>query len=301
MVDTISVESDYGLFELVVEFKKGSGDPARVFKAMTGLIESVQSLDNHLSFSLAPTVKTTIVLQDIQADSLKAKLKNVVEDIPDEALKKAEVRPIIGHFLVKAKHRVIDWCSDKKKITNKNEIKQLQSEIKQLATDTNIKQIPAYTEPSAESLLIDINGIRNSLANLELDDHAKFQSEDGISTFNKEMEISTEIIREYLTRETIISEGEKILKVKKPDYLGYSMWVFKFQNKSVDVKILDEEWLKAFHLKDVAVLPGDSIRAIVKEEISYGHNNDVIYTRYEILKVLEVLHAPRQKQQVLLE
>ena len=53
-------EQEYSSFELVVDFKKGSGDPSRVFKAMTGLIESVQSLDGHLSQSLAPNVKTTI-------------------------------------------------------------------------------------------------------------------------------------------------------------------------------------------------------------------------------------------------
>ena len=47
----------------------------------------------------------------------------------------------------------------------------------------------------------------------------------------KRMEISTELIREYLTKEKITSEGEKILKVKKPDYLGTSMWSFKYQIK----------------------------------------------------------------------
>lgn len=295
MVEKMNDEQEYGLFELVVDFKKGSGDPSRVFKTMTGLIESVQSLDNHLSSSLSPNVKTTIVLQDIQVGSLKAKLKNVVEDLPDEALKQAEVRPIIGYFLLRAKHKVIDWCSDK------NEIKQLQSEIKRIATETDIKQIPAYTEPDAESLLIDINDIRNSLTNLEADDYAKLQSDQGVSSFNKKMEISTEIIREYLTREKITSEGEKILKVKKPDYLGYSMWAFRYQNKSVDAKILDDNWLKNFQSKDISVLPGDSIRAIVKEEVSYGYNNEVIGMHFEILQVLEILPAPKQKQQLLLK
>jgi len=115
------------------------------------------------------------------------------------------------------------------------------------------------------------------------------------------MEISTELIREYLTHEKIISEGEKILKVKKPDYFGYSMWSFKYQNKSIDVKILDDEWLRAFQSKDVTVLPGDSIRALVKEEVSYGHNNEVIHTHYEILQVIEILPASRHQQRILLE
>lgn len=287
-------EQEYGLFELVVDFKKGSGDPSRVFKAMTGLIESVQSLDGHLSQSLAPNVKTTIVLQDIQAGSLKAKLKNIVEDLPDEALKQGALKPIIGHFLVKAKHKVIDWCEDKKEITDKSEIKKLQFEIKQIAAETDIKQIPAYTEPDAESLLIDINAIHNSLANLEADDSAKLYSDQGVSSFNNKMEISIEVIREFLTKEKITSEGKKILKVKKPDYLGSSMWSFKYQNRAVDAKILDEKWLKDFQSKNIKLLPGDSIRAFVREEVSYGHNNEVIHMHFEILQVLDILPAPKQ-------
>lgn len=297
----MSDEQDYGFFELVVEFKRGSGDPSRVFKTMTGLIESVQSLDQHLSYSVGPSVKTTLILQDIQASSLKAKLKNIIEEIPDEALKQAEIKPILGHFLVKAKHRVIDWCSDRKQVADKDEIKQLQSEIKQLAQETDVKQLPAYTEPDTESLLIDINSIRNALQNLEADDYARYESEEGVSKFNKQMEISAEIIRDVMTREKLISESEKILKVKKPDYLGFSMWLFKYQGRSIDVKILDDEWLKAFHLKKVSVLPGDSIRALVKEEVSYGYNNEVIHTNYEALKVVDILPVQIQTQRKLLE
>lgn len=295
----MSNEQDYGFFELVVSFKKGSGDPSRVFKSMTGLIESVQSLDRNLSESIASNVKTTIVLQEIEASSLKAKLRNIVQDIPDEALKKAEFRPLIGHYLVKAKHAVVDWCSERDKITDKNEVKMLQSNILQLAEKTDVKQIPAYTEPDSESLLMDINSIRNALAILEPDDYASFESNEGISKFNKKMEISTDIIREYLTKEKIISEGEKIFKVKKPDYLGFSMWPFKYQGKSIEAKILDENWLSHFQKRNVRVLPGDSIRAIVKEEVSYGFNNDVIQTHYEIIKILEVLPTVVHEQRLL--
>ena len=294
-------EQDYGFFELVVEFKRDSGDPSRVFKTMTGLIESVQSLDQHLSYSGGPSVKTTLILQDIQASSLKAKLKNIIEEIPDEALKQTEIKPILGHFLVKAKHRVIDWCSDRKQVADKDEIKQLQSEIKQLARETDVKQLPAYAEPDTESLLIDINSIRNALQNLEADDYARYESEEGVSKFNKQMEISAEIIRDVMTREKLISESEKILKVKKPDYLGFSMWLFKYQGRSIDVKILDDEWLKAFHLKKVSVLPGDSIRALVKEEVLYGYNNEVIHTNYEALRIVDILPALVQTQRKLLE
>lgn len=294
-------EIEYGLFELIVEFEKNSGNPSRVFKTMTGLIEAVQSLDTHLSFSLAPTIRTGIVLQDIQTGSLKARLKNIVEDLPDEALKKGELKPIIGHYLLKAKHKVIDWCSDKNEIADKEEVKQLQTDIRQIAASTDIKVLPDYSEPNTENLLLDINDIRSSLAHLEENDTATFQSDQGISSFNKRMDISTEIIQEYLTSEIIINKGEKILKVKKPDYLGSSMWAFKYQNRSIDAKITDEKWLKQFQSNDIDVSPGDSIRAFVKEEVSYGLNTEVIHIQFEIIQVLEIISAPTARQQFLFE
>ncbi len=148
--------------------------------------------------------------------------------------------------------------------------------------------------------MLDINSVRHSLAILEADDYATFESEEGISRFNKEMKISAEIIQDYLTREKIVSTGEKIFKVKKPDYLGFSMWAFKYQRKSIDVKISDEKWLNAFQKKrDVQVLPGDSVRAIVREEVSYGFNNEVIQSHYEIIEVLEVLPSPVPEQKLL--
>lgn len=294
----MNAEQDYGSFEIAVDFKKGSGDPTRVFRAMSGLIESVQSLDQHLSYSIGAAVRTTVLLQDIQVGSLKAKLRTIVEEIPDEALKKVEIKPIIGHFLVKAKHRVVDWCSDKQQIANKDEIKQLQFDIKELAQETDIKQIPAYAEPDTESLLTDIDGIRTALTNLEVEDSASYNSYEGISRFNKQMQISTEIIQEYLTRETLVNEGEKILKVKKPDYLGSSMWVFKYQGKSIDAKILDENWLKAFQGKQISVLPGDSIKAVLRERVSYGHDNEVVHSTYEVVRIIGVLPVARPLQQI---
>lgn len=294
-------DQDYGLFELTVEFQRGSGDPSRVFKAMTGLIESVQSLDQHLSVSISPSVQTKLILQDIQAGSLKAKLKNVIEKLPDEALKEGEIKQIIGHFLVKAKHKVLDWCSDKKEISKRDEIKPLENEIKQLAEETDIKYLPAYTAPDPETLLLDINGFREALLNLDEEDSAIYVSEEGVSPFNKKLDISSEIVREVLTKETIISESEKILKVKKPDYLGYSMWSFKYQGRSIDAKILDEVWLKDFHKKMVTVQPGDSLRGFVKEKVSYGYNNEVIHTLFEVLKIIEVIPAPVEVQRKLIE
>jgi len=113
------------IIEIRVQFERGVGDPARVFRAMTGLIESTQRLDEHLSATISAKVKTSLILQDVETASLKAKLKTVIEEIPDETLKEGDVKKIIGHFLHKAKHKVIDWCSERDEIKDRHEVKEV--------------------------------------------------------------------------------------------------------------------------------------------------------------------------------
>jgi len=86
------------------------------------------------------------------------------------------------------------------------------------------------------------------------------------------------------------------VKVKKPDYLGTSKWIFKHSGHPIDAKILDKEWLDQFQTKTVSVQPGDSLRAVVREETLYGYDNEIVGTNYEIVKVIAVIEAPKFTQ-----
>ncbi|MBK7236837.1 MAG: hypothetical protein IPI02_14870 [Sterolibacteriaceae bacterium] len=79
-------------FEIRIEFQRGVGDPTRVFRSMAGLIDAVQRLDGHLAQMIGANVRTSLVLQDVEAASLKSRLHSVVEAIPDEPLQAGEVK-----------------------------------------------------------------------------------------------------------------------------------------------------------------------------------------------------------------
>lgn len=78
--------------EIRIEFERGVGDPGRIFKAMAGLIEATEKLGSHLALSIGTNVKTVMVLQNVEAASLKALLRTVVSELPDEALKAGETK-----------------------------------------------------------------------------------------------------------------------------------------------------------------------------------------------------------------
>ncbi|MGE4396917.1 MAG: hypothetical protein AB7D34_05615 [Sulfurimonas sp.] len=295
------MQDEYELFELYIDFTKSEGDPTRVFKTMAGLIEGMQSIDKHLAQSLNISVNTNLVLEEIQSGSIKAKFRSVIEEIPDTALKNGEIKPIIGHFLHKGKHKILQWCSERDKIENREEVKKLQNEILELAEETDLTHIPAYIPLNEEALLTDINSIQESLLYLEKTDSAKLISNQVESTFNKDLNISSEVVKEMITREVIISENTKILKVKKPDYLGSSKWSFKHEGHTIEAKMLNKEWLVQYQNRLIELHPGDSIKVVLVEETSYGYDNEVVHIDYSVKEVKEILPAQKIIRPRLLE
>ena len=285
-----------GEIEIRVSFERGVGDPTRVFRTMTGLIESAQALDAHLALSIGASVRTSLVLQDVEAASLKAKLKTVIESLPDEALKAGEVKKVIGHFLVAAKHKILDWCGDRTEIADLEEVKQLQNDIHILAEASDVKMLPAYAPVEIPTLLGDITAIREALSYLAANDEATLTSNTGQSTYNPGLEVSQAIVRELVTREKISSKGERIVKIKKPDYLGSSKWEFKYAGRAIEAKILDKIWLQRFQTNHVSLNPGDSLRVTLSEQVSYGYDSEIVEIDYEVLQVLDVLPGLRAVQ-----
>lgn len=291
MADEIS-----DLIEIRIEFQRGVGDPSRVFRAMSGLIESTQQLDSHLALSIGTNVRTALLLQDVETASLKAKLKTVIEEIPDEAVKGGEVKKVIGHFLLKAKHKVLDWCSERDSVKSRSEVKHLEHELHVLAEQSDIKLLPAYAPVETTTLLSDINAVKGALDFLDDHDIATFKSPLGTSSFNPALTVSDDMVRELVTRETIASQGERILKVKKPDYLGNSKWGFKYGTHMIEAKVLDANWLIRFQNSQEPVLPGDSLRVVLREAVSYGYDNEIVHVDYDVIDVLGVIPGLRSIQ-----
>lgn len=78
-------------FCIEIDFEKGSESPSRVFRTMTGLIETFQDIDRDLiqsiNQSINEKIEPVVIIEDIEAGSLRTWLANRIRDIDDEALK----------------------------------------------------------------------------------------------------------------------------------------------------------------------------------------------------------------------
>lgn len=74
------------------------------------------------------------------------------------------------------------------------------------------------------------------------------------------------------------------------------MWDVQYGGKIIQAKMLDMEWLYKFQHRRINLLPGDSIKALIKEEIVLGENNELIEEHYTILKVYDIIKKLSHEQ-----
>jgi len=282
-------------FGIQVDFDRDSPDPARVFRTMSGLIDSFQQLDRSLAGAVDVSIEPVLMLEDIETGSLKVWLRQILQSTDDQALKSGEWKKVVGNYLVEAKYIFLRFLEDKDKISSQEDMLRLQREITAAAEKTDVRWIPAYNPIPMPKLLEGIEGVNGALAYLGEKDKATFMSNDGDTNFNLNLQFSISEMEELLTSEVITNESPMILRVKKPDYLGESRWEFVFEH-SIEAKILDAAWLLRFQNRGEDVRPGDALRVMVRTEVRYGYSHEVIGTRYSILKVIEVIRGSTPSQ-----
>ncbi|WP_298285943.1 hypothetical protein [uncultured Lutibacter sp.] len=276
-------------FCIEIDFTKDSENPARIFQTMTDLITSFQDFDSNIIKGIDAKLEPVILLEDIEKGSLRTWLSSKLKGVPDEAIKSGDWKQLVGNYLVKAKYIIINKLDGVTQITDGDLIEDIQYELVEEAKKTDIKLFPHYQPMPLPKLVSSIDKINKALKHLDKKDTAIIKSDFGNASFNLELEFSAEDIEDFLTKEKIENKSIMILKVKKPDYLGSSMWEFRFSGKIVPAKITHESWLIKFQQRKVDIRPGDSIKAKVNTIVKYGHDNNVINQTYEITEVLDVL------------
>lgn len=294
--NTTTTENMKADFCIKIDFEKGSESPSRVFRTMSELIETFEALDVGLVQSIDAKIEPVVIIEDIEAGSIKAWLRTVLRAVDDQAIKNIDWKPAVGRYLVKAKYIVLKFMEDKTKITTREEIQQLEKHLLKSAEETDIIHFPSYVPIQRRNLLPNIEKLTKALSHLTENDKAIYISAEGETIMNAEFRFIPEEIEELLTQKTLTSQSDMILKVKKPDYLGESQWEFRHGTHPIFAKILDSNWLVTFQSREYDVRPGDSLRAIVETQVKYGFDNEVVATHYYIIKVNEIIRMPPMDQ-----
>jgi hypothetical protein len=279
------------LATIQIDYQAGTQDPGRVFRSMARLIEAFYQLDQDLAKAYSASIEPVVVLERVEAGSIRAVLRTILRQVDDEALRNLEWRPLVGQYLVRAKHRVLRWLDGRASIAERAQIAELQSELASLVPPSIDGQLHLPAPVPQSQLLRDIRDIAESRAQLQQEDRATYSAGSVETPIPAGFGITEEDIDRLLTENTLVSDGELVLLVKRPDYLGSSKWEFRLAEHPIEAKILDEPWLRRFRDGHIVLRPHDALRARVRTELHRGFEANVVSVRYEILEVLGIVRA----------
>ena len=193
-------------FAFYIDYKKGQGSPSRVFSAMNNFIVACEAIDRELVSCVDSRIETVMLLEDIEAASLKVWLRNLLNATDDQALKDLDWKPQVGKYLVKAKYVILRYMDQPDQPSG---VGSLRNDIQKLAQETDVRHLPSY-EPANSSALIDtIENFQKVKDDLGDGDIASVITEDDRHDMNLTIRWDIESIRQLSVMETSITTSRK--------------------------------------------------------------------------------------------
>lgn len=283
-----------GAFAVRVDFEKNTGNPRRIFEAADRLIASFENIDADFVSLIDPSIQSRLVLSDVTSGSIRIWLAQKLEATDEQAFKELSWRKVVGPLVLDARNKYIDWANRTGKKPSRKLLLEAKSDLDDLAASSDVRGLPGYGNTSVKQVADHLVSLSQAKAPLLSGDALYVETRRESIRFNPIRVLPSDFFDKVLIKESIPDDNTMILKVKKPDFLGLSQWEFRLGNKPILAKVSHEDWLHDYQNRREAVRPGDSIRAVVKVTTQYGYDNEIVDTKYEVIEVLEVDHAPVQ-------
>jgi hypothetical protein len=285
-------------FSFRIVFEKGAGDPRRIFDAASELIDGFEELDEAITGSVDAKIRPIMVLEDIEAGSIRVWLSSFLKKIDDQGLKEGELKKAIGPALVDAKYAAIAFL-DKNQDDAKKGADELRETLRGLAVKSDIRKLGDYAPIHEAKLVAALDSFQDAKRLLgpkdklllEAPTHKTYEVD-----LTKTWDPSETIPLDKTTSEKH-SEGEIILTIRKPDMTGESKWQFTRGKYPVFAKITHRDWLDRFHARKVPGFhSGDAMRCKVKFTYIFDDRGTMIEEQIEIIEVLEIIEGSGGEQ-----
>jgi hypothetical protein len=288
------IATDSTSFAIKIDFNKEIESPSVVLATLSTLVDVFQSLDRALVKTIPVDLEPIVLLEDLEYSSIKLWLKNIFKKNFEQESIEFDAENL-SEYLNESRFALVNFAEKTTTITD-DPFDKIQKEIYEILSKTNpTRNMPVYNELPKKAIINTLQGFQKAIEPLKEEDKVTLitsQGEEASLRFS--FDFSPENLEELLTSETIENVNVLILKIKKPDYLGSSQWEFKGDNV-FPAKISDMEWIQRFHEREFSLGPGDSIKAEVKTITKYDWNKNVISSKQEIIKVIEVIKSEQNR------
>lgn len=278
-----------GDYCIEIDYERDSLRPERIFSAMANLLSSFQQFDNSLSGSLSADVQAVLILRDIQSGSVRVWINNQIKIIDKALSNKRDCLSKVGNYLGKGKRRLLDFIKDRNQVDSKIDLEILNSDLFELAKATDLLDIPTYSAISPKELAMDLEKISLSVIPLLEQDKVQFYDIEGMIPINKAFRFQVELSEELLTEKRTTFDSDALLTIKRPDYLGNSMWDLRRDGHPLVAHITDQDWIDKFRSRVIPISPGDALHARLRTETKYDSQGEVLSTGWEVIRVFKVV------------
>ncbi|OUT09978.1 hypothetical protein B9N62_10230 [Campylobacter concisus] len=220
-------------YDLHFDFDADGG--ADFFKNVSTFIASLDELNVAICSYVDSEITTRVILEGVENGSLKAKVKDVLKSIDSDKIRSyvKDPRDAIADFLIKAKDKLIELLED--------DPKQLPYRVDDIVCEIiEDSELKSYGYKHNKTTLL------RAMSNLSQSTKG-FKMPPRINLKGKEREVKSGYEFSADDLDGAIeqkSEFKGAFIIKKPDLAGASKWTI-INGAAIDVKIIDEAWLKS--------------------------------------------------------
>ncbi|MDP2354486.1 MAG: hypothetical protein Q8M31_00260 [Beijerinckiaceae bacterium] len=266
------------------------GSVARIFEIAADLIRAFEEFDDVVIASVDSSIRTSLILDDVEKSSLKVFLRNLLRAVDDQAIKELDWKPAVGKYLVEAKYAAIRWL-DSDPTHQKLNVRDLTAELRDLAAKTEARHLPDYPPVNAARLAQPLDKIQRA--------KAKFKEGERLTITLDATEFQVDLRQtwsplDYVpddTEQQLSNTVDMVLIIRKPDFLGKSQWQFRHGRSDIYARITDETWLSEFQSGIHTIKPGDGLRTTVKFDYRYAKDGTLTEQKTEIVRVYSIIPA----------
>lgn len=276
-----------GEIGLVIDYEPGKTLAVDVLQAAMGMIQALDKLDSALLSSVNTSLQPVSVLNDVQHSSLKMLLARALRHLPDDAVHNLDWKQWVGGLLVKGKYKLLQNLE-----ADAPEIRATLIELEE-----DYKSAPVgllgYTPPTVADVREALDGVIQARAALP-GQHMEVQTELGDITI-PEASFQLDEVLVVGPQQTVTNTGTEFFKIKAPDMLGSSQWQVIRNGRNTRVDMLHQKWLDSYHAREFSILPGDSLKCVYEETITYDDLGNEIERKLAIVEVQEIISPPTQR------
>jgi hypothetical protein len=289
-------------YPVKINYDRNADKPSRIFASLGKTIDTFHKVDILLANCLGSNIKVKQQLDRVEIASVTTWLLSLIEIPDDDTLKnKLPKEKDVKQFFSKGREEILSKFNGDFDLENSETYQELQKDMESIARESGILNEFSWNQLPALKVAEIYDEISNATSLLEEGDILSIGNKRQQTEITKGNIIDLVKVQESLVHKRISNNSIEKLIIKRADFLGESKWEFKLNNRRIEAKIIDKDWMHSLHIRKIKLTTGDSLLVNLRSETGLDVNNKVMLEKHEILQVIRLENSSEDLENGLFE